>query len=160
MELRRFFFETSPFSALPPEEIARLAESAQKRVIPSGERLFAEGDDAGTTYAIVVSTQFVNWSAGGDTLNTPGATYATLRTFQQAAATAKATTYPGRVAYCDLYTYMRNLIVAGTYAEGDHLWHTADMNQHLNVAGEAIVADAVLATIQAQTGWLAALKAG
>ena len=53
MELRRFFFETSPFSALPPEEIARLAESAQKRVIPSGERLFAEGDDAGTTYAVM-----------------------------------------------------------------------------------------------------------
>ncbi len=53
MELRRFFFETSPFSSLPPEEIARLAEVAQKRPVPQGERLFAEGDQAGTTYAVM-----------------------------------------------------------------------------------------------------------
>lgn len=53
MELRRFFFETAPFSALPSEEIARLADSAQKRSYPEGERLFAEGDDARTTYAVM-----------------------------------------------------------------------------------------------------------
>ena len=53
MELRRFFFETTPFSSLPPEEIARLADSAQKRTVLQGERLFSEGDDAGTTYAVM-----------------------------------------------------------------------------------------------------------
>lgn len=53
MDLRRFFFETTPFSALPAEEIARLAESAQKRSVPQGERLYAEGDDASTTYAVM-----------------------------------------------------------------------------------------------------------
>lgn len=116
--------------------------------------------DAGTTYAIVVSTQYLNFSTGGDTLLTPYGNYATLRPFQQAAVTAKNATYPGRVAYCDLYTHMRSLIVAGTYAQGDFAWHTADANQHFNAVGEAIVADAVLATVEAQDGWLTALRKG
>lgn len=124
------------------------------------EAMIAHCFAAGTQYAVVVSTQYLNWSSGGDTINTPGSTYATLRTFQQAAVTAKAVTYPGRVAYCDLYTYMRALIVAGTYTQGDFAWHTADSNQHLNAIGQAIVADAVLATITAQTGWLDDLKKG
>lgn len=116
--------------------------------------------DAGTDYAVVVNTQYLNWTTGGDTVATPGATYATLRTFQLAAVTAKAITYPGRVAYCDLYTYMRALIVAGTYTQGDFLWHVADANQHLNAVGQRIVADSVLATITAQSGWIDALKQG
>lgn len=112
----------------------------------------------GTRYAVVVSTQYLNWSSGGDTVSTPYSTYATLRPFQQAAVTAKAITYPGRVAYCDLYTFMRALIVSGTETQGSFSWHVADSNQHLNVLGEAYVAAAVLATITAQTGWLAALE--
>lgn len=114
---------------------------------------------AGTQYAVIVSTQYLNYSTGGDTLSTPYATYATLRTFQQAAATARAAAYPGRVAYCDLYAYMRNLIVNGTETQGSFSWHVADANQHLNVLGNQYVAAAVLATIQAQPGWLAALQA-
>lgn len=53
MELRRFFFRDHALQRAPSEEIARLAEVAQKRSVPQGERLFAEGDDAGTTYAVM-----------------------------------------------------------------------------------------------------------
>lgn len=113
---------------------------------------------AGVSYVVVVNTQFLNYSTGGDTLVSPYTTYATLRPFQAAAVTSRAALYPGQVALCDLYTAMRNLIVAGTYAAGDFGWHVADANQHLNAAGEQIVADAVLATIQAQSGWVAALQ--
>lgn len=127
--------------------------TTQSNIESMGETLF----DAGVEYVLVVSTQYLNYSSGGDTLATPYATYATLRTYQDAAADTLIAAHPSKAAYVDLYTYMRNLIVAGTYAEGDHLWHVAATNQHLNAIGEQIVADAVLATMQAQTGWVADL---
>jgi CRP-like cAMP-binding protein len=52
-ELRRFFFETTPFSSLPPVEIDRLTDVAHARTVGPGERLFSEGDAAGTTYAVM-----------------------------------------------------------------------------------------------------------
>lgn len=113
--------------------------------------------NAGVDYLIIGNTQYLNFSSSGDTLDTPYASYATLRPYQQAAATALQSSYPGQVAFCDLYAHMRKLIVDGDYTQGDHLWHVADSNQHLNAAGEQIVADAVLATIQAQDGWVTAL---
>lgn len=113
--------------------------------------------NAGVEYLVVLNTQYLNYSSGGDSTGSPYSTYATLRPYQEAATDALETSYPGQVAFCDLYAYMRALIVAGTYTQGDHLWHVADSNQHLNAVGEQIVADAVLATIEAQTGWVADL---
>jgi lysophospholipase L1-like esterase len=130
--------------------------TTQANITAMAETLF----EAGTAYVIIGNTQYVNWSTGGDTLETPGATYATLRTYQAAAADALIAAHPGKVAFCDIYTHMRNLIVDGTYAQGDAAWHVADGDQHLNAAGEAIVADAMYATIAAQPGWIDALKRG
>lgn len=111
---------------------------------------------AGVSYIVVLNTQYLNWTSGGDTTGTPYATYATLRPFQAAAVTAAAS---ANVVLCDTYTYMRSLIVAGTETQGSNSWHAVANNQHLNALGQSYIAAAVLATIQAQPGWLAALQA-
>lgn len=127
--------------------------TTQANIQSMAETLF----DAGSTYVVIGNTQYLNYSSGGDTTSAQGATYATLKGFQAAAATALIALHPGQVAYCDTYAAMRALIVAGTETQGSFSWHVADSNQHLNAHGNQIVADAMLATIQAQDGWLAAL---
>lgn len=114
--------------------------------------------DAGTQYIVIGNTQYLNYTTGGDTTTTQTSTYATLKGFQKAAADALKAAYPGRVAYCDTYEHMRQLIVSGVDTQGSASWHVAGTNQHLNAYGEQIVADAMRATIQAQPGWLDALK--
>jgi hypothetical protein len=70
-----------------------------------------------------------------------------LRVEQSAAATALG------ALYVDFHAYMRALIVATTYAQGDDTaWHVAIGNTHLNNTGEQILADAIYAAMQAQ-GW-------
>jgi lysophospholipase L1-like esterase len=114
---------------------------------------------AGCLRVLVLNTQYQNFSAGGDTLAVPFATYATLRPFQAAAVTAAQAANPGaNIQLVDVYNYMRNLIVAGTETQGSFSWHIVDADQHLNNLGEDYVARAVLAAIQAQTGWVDALK--
>ena len=55
--------------------------------------------------------------------------------------------------YVDFHAYMRALIVAGTYTQGDATaWHVAVGNTHLNNVGEQILADAIYAAMQA-AGW-------
>lgn len=127
--------------------------TTQANIETMGETLL----DAGVDYLIVGNTQYLNYTSGGDSLETPFATYATLRPFQAAAATALAASYPGRVALCDIYTYMRNLIVAGTETANSASWHVAGTDQHLNVHGEQIVADAMLDAIVSQDGWITGL---
>ena len=114
--------------------------------------------DAGVQYVIVGNTQYLNYTSGGDSIATPYAPYATLRPFQQAAATTLAGAYPGRVAYADIYGFMRQLIVAGTETAKSASWHVAGTDQHLNPLGERYVAEALSATIAAQDGWLDGLK--
>ena len=60
---------------------------------------------------LVLNTQYINWSTAGDTLSTPGATNATLRTYQAAAVSAINL---ANVVYVDLYTYMRSIIANAT----------------------------------------------
>lgn len=114
--------------------------------------------DSGTEFVVIGNTQYINWSSGGDTLTTPGATYATLRTFQQAAADALKAQHPGKVAYADIYGAMRQRIVDGTDTQGSASWHVSDGDQHLNAYGERIIAEIMRATIEAQDGWLDALR--
>jgi lysophospholipase L1-like esterase len=111
---------------------------------------------AGVARLVVCNTQYLNWSSGGDTIGTPYATYATLRPFQAAAVTAAA---DSNVVLCDTYMSLRGLIVAGTETQGSNSWHAVANNQHLNALGQTYIASALLATIQAQPGWLAALQA-
>jgi len=116
---------------------------------------------AGVTRIVILSLPYLNYSASaGDTLATPYATYATVRAAQLAAQVAAQAAHPtATIVFCDLYAYLRALIVAGTETQGSFSWHVADNNQHLNAAGHAYAAAALLATIQAQSGWLTALSA-
>lgn len=69
MDIRRFFSETTPFSALPAAEILRLADVAQKRPVPKGERLYAEGDNAANTYVVMTGqVQITRTSSDGKPL--------------------------------------------------------------------------------------------
>lgn len=125
--------------------------------------------NAGCTRIVVLNTQYLNWSSGGD--NAAGetfySTYATLRPFQAAAVDTFASSNPGKVVLCDLWTYMSKIVTntpsganvidldTGEHyviAQGDFAWHTASGNQHLNILGEEIVARAVLDTL-ADQGW-------
>lgn len=107
---------------------------------------------AGCDKNLIISAHYLNYSSGGDTTGTPYAPYATLRGLQQAAATASG------ASYCDLYDHMRTLIVTGVDAQGSNSWHAYANNQHLNTYGQEVVASAVTATIEAQSGWVAALS--
>lgn len=110
-------------------------------------------DAAGVEKIMVVSTQYRNWTTGGDSISTPEPVYAAVRAAQLAVATANS------VPYVDLYTHMKAILVANPTEIGDDtFWHVAVSDQHLNAYGEQLVADAVIAKIQATTGWLTALS--
>jgi lysophospholipase L1-like esterase len=100
----------------------------------------------GVAKILVVSAQYQNFSSGGDTLATPYAAYVPVRQAQQAAASAE------NVVFVDLYNFLRNRIVNGLDTQGSFSWHYADGNQHFNAYGEDLVAQCILASIQAQ-GW-------
>jgi hypothetical protein len=106
---------------------------------------------AGCNRLIIVGQHYFNFSTGGDTTTTPLAGNATLRTLQQAAATAVGATY------VDAYAYFRGLIVAGTETQGSFSWHVFDSNPHLNPLGERYLAASYLSSIVGQPTWLAAL---
>lgn len=114
--------------------------------------------DSGVTYVLVGNTQYLNWTTGGDAVDTPYASRVDLRAKQAAAVDAVEADHPGKVALADVYGYMRGLIVDGTDTQGSNSWHAYPDNQHLNAYGMQVVADAMLATIQAQSGWVAALQ--
>jgi lysophospholipase L1-like esterase len=120
-----------------------VAISTQANIISIGSALLA----AGYRRLIVCGQHYLNFASGGDTVATPLASNATLRVEQSAAATALG------ALYVDFHAYMRALIVATTYAQGDDTaWHVAIGNTHLNNTGEQILADAIYAAMQAQ-GW-------
>jgi lysophospholipase L1-like esterase len=104
---------------------------------------------AGVTRVLICNIPYRNFSSSytstRDTLSTPYAQNETLRT----------------ALSDDAYTYMRNLIVAGTVADGVAPgitdFHIIDGNQHLSLTGHAYYADAVVECIQAQTGWVTAI---
>jgi lysophospholipase L1-like esterase len=113
----------------------------------------------GCERVVICSTHYLNYGSGGDSTATPASgARLDLWNAQSTAYTDEAALHSGEVAFCDLYAYFYALLGAGTYVQGDHLWHQADSDVHLNAAGEQIVADALLATIQAQSGWLTALQ--
>lgn len=112
----------------------------------------------------VVSTNYLNFTTGGDTTSIPYASYAAVRAAQQAAVTAENVAVGGQptVVYVDLYGFQRARIVAGTdpaFTGGTYdqarSWHVADSNQHHNAYGHMLVAQAVQAALP--TSWLAAL---
>jgi lysophospholipase L1-like esterase len=120
----------------------------------------------GCERVIVCATHYINFDTGSGGDNTSGALTsapsgdrATLRTAQNSAYTALAAANPGKVAWCDLWQYMHDYLAANpTHIGVDTYYHVAASNIHLNAVGEQLVADALLATVQAQDGWLDALS--
>lgn len=111
---------------------------------------------------IVISTNYLNWTTGGDTLSTPYATYAPLRTAAQAAVTAENVTVGGvaSVVYADLYNLQKSRIQAGTdpnFASVSYdqtkSWHIFVNNQHHSAYGHLLVAQAARGVIP--SAWLA-----
>jgi lysophospholipase L1-like esterase len=102
----------------------------------------------GCNRILIPGLHYYNFASGlGDTTTVPNVNAAPVRAAEQAAASALG------AVYVDLYAYMRALIVAGTYTQGDDLaWHVAVSNAHLNATGEQILEDAMFAAMQAQ-GW-------
>lgn len=102
---------------------------------------------------ILLSTNYLNWTTGGD--NAGASTFyapnVAIRAATQAAATAEG------VVYGDLFGFQAGLIAAGETTQGSNSWHAIPDNQHHNAYGHGTVARCVVATIQAQSGWLAAL---
>lgn len=107
---------------------------------------------AGCTRIVYGLMHYYNYSANGDTHSTPLSANVTMRALQSAAAAAVT----GAVT-CNFWSWMDNLIQTGAAVQGSYSWHVLDSNIHLNAAGELILAQALYATIAAQTGWLAAL---
>lgn len=102
---------------------------------------------AGYPRIIVGGQHYLNFASGGDTLAVPAPNLVALRALQQAAAAQLG------ALYVDFHSYMRALIVAGTFAQGDDTaWHVAAGNTHLNNVGEQILADAIYQSMQA-AGW-------
>lgn len=99
---------------------------------------------------IICGMGYENLATGGDTLATPLAANVTLRTKQQAAATAIGAS----ATYVDLWTPMRATlqaqITAGTNSEGSGSWNQSTTDIHYNSVGSAIIAsvikDAIIAT--------------
>lgn len=114
----------------------------------------------------VVSTNYLDYSTGGDTPSTPYATYTPVRAAQQAAVSAENVPIGGvaSVIYVDLYALQRSRIVAGTDPDASTAgfnaatsWHVADTNQHHNAYGHSLVAEAVLEALP--SAWVTALSA-
>jgi lysophospholipase L1-like esterase len=115
------------------------------------ESMITNLQNAGVKNILVVSTQYLNFSTGGDTLSTPYVPYADIRNVQQEAANTHG------VVFVDLFNFMRNRIVNGTDTQGSYSWHVADGNQHFNSYGCGIVADCVFEAIRNQ-GWVDSLR--
>lgn len=111
------------------------------------EALIGYLQDNGCARIMIVGQHYLNFSSNADTITTPRASLAAVRSAQ--AAAAKATSVP----FMDTYRHMRLRIVDGADEQGDYAWHVADANTHLNAYGENILAEAIVATIE-DMGWL------
>jgi hypothetical protein len=129
--------------------------------------------DAGIERVVVVGYHVLNWATGGHItagavdaeIDLDGANPGTYGLGSLWAASqavdALAVTYPGKVAFCDLYAFFKTRLESATYSAQigvDTFYHVGTGDSHLNSTGEQWVADAIAATVTAQ-GWNTALSA-
>ncbi len=113
-----------------------------------------------TSKIVVVGMHLLNFTPGGETPSSQLAAWDSstgLRSAQIAAATAE-NVGGAAVVYSDTYAFMGALITSGQETQNSASWHFADGDTHLNLLGEQYIAQSILATIQAQSGWIDALK--
>ena len=106
---------------------------------------------------IIANYHYLNWSANGDALALRYWEWSDVAGSNGIGIAQKAVAASEGVVYADVYTYYRNLIVSGQETQGSYSWHVADQNVHLNALGNSYMAEALLAVIQAQPGWMASL---
>ncbi len=119
----------------------------------------------GVSYVLVVNTNYLNYSSGGDNAGagTYYSAYQTLRTYQSAAAGYGVSTYgAAKAGYCDLFTYQKNLVLAGTagWVQGTFGSHVVDGNQHSNARGQAATGACVLTALMGVSGLLEGYRIG
>lgn len=130
-------------------------EAGWGRVAVTGTPPFADG----VSRILVVSTNYLNWTAGGDAAGSPYAPYQTVRAQTLAAVNAENANDTACL-YVDLYGYQAGLIASGETAQGSNSWHDITNNQHHNAYGHDIVARACFDALNANRPvWLAALAA-
>jgi len=107
----------------------------------------------GVSKVIVQGMQYRNLSgAGADTTSAEETAFAAIRVQQKAAVAATT------AVYSDSYAFCRARILAGTDVQGSNTYHVSSTDYHLSAYGHSVMAACILATIQAQTGWIGALQ--
>lgn len=128
-------------------------------VIGGEERLISSITGAGP-YVLNLSTPLTSAPAAGASVTKSYAPHAAVRVKQKAAVTALTAANPTKsIVYCDLHSHQLALIASGAVAQGDDLaWYNFVGNYHFSAAGSLMFAQAVVAKINATSGWLAALS--
>lgn len=106
---------------------------------------------------IILGHFYINLATGADTVGTPNSGNALLRAAQQQAVTDLVAQGYADIVFGDQYAVMRQRVVDGLDLQASSSWHITTSDSHLNPKGQSIVADTLLATIMAQSGWLSAL---
>lgn len=112
-----------------------------------------DGISVGCPNVVILSTNYLNFTTGGDTTTVPYTAYANVRGAQSAAATAETAT-GATVTYADLYTAQKALITGGSVVDQSvsgydaaTTWHYKQNNQHHNAFGHGLVAQAARASV-------------
>ncbi|MCX6216505.1 hypothetical protein [Spirosoma sp.] len=155
------------YSASPKQSVweyrnPQAGELGWSRIAIDGTAPFADG----VQKVVIVSTNYQNWSSGGDNYNTSTSTGTQYAQYIPIRSAAKAAALADAVVYCDLYDFQSKLIFGGTFSgltlsseavQGSATFHYIDNNQHHGDYGHDTVARAILQTITAQ-GWLTSLQ--
>lgn len=122
------------------------AELGWGRVAVTGTPAF----DGCCARIILLSTNYLNWTTGGDNAGTSTfyAPNVAIRALTEAAAAAEG------VVYGDLFNFQAGLISSGETTQGSNSWHAIADNQHHNAYGHDTVARCVVAAILEQSEWL------
>lgn len=125
-------------------------------VINGEERLIT----AINTLTLTLSTPLSTIPTAGTTVSKSYAIHAGMRAIIKSLTATLAAANPTKsIVYCNLHGYQYNLIAAGTVTQGNDLaWYNYVGNYHFSPAGSLMFAQAVLATINTTSGWLAALS--
>lgn len=150
-------YSASPQQAVWEFRASLAGEAGWGRVAISGTPAFIEG----CSKIVVISTNYLNFTSGGDTPSTPYAPNVPIRAAALAAATAEG------VVYCDIYAFQKALITGGTFlantiipetTQGSNTFHYVANDQHYSQYGHETVSRALYYTISAQVGWISDLS--
>ena len=150
-------YSSSPIQSVWEYRNSQSGESGWGRVAITGTAPFSDG----CSNIIVISTNYLNWTSGGDNYDSHLATgsqysyYTSVRAAQYSASSAES------AYFCDLYRLQSYLIksdgsigytfegkvISPEASQGSNSWHYTANNQHHNSYGHEIVGRAALYSI-------------